>query len=177
MLKARVLLSFPDSPRQRQGRDDINALLQRDPPITDVQAIVILEECLRQIEATDAEIGVIWERAVRLRPQDEELQTLWFQKNFEQRRWKGAQQVGYVAHFLALLSRLRQVMKGINVSTKELPKGKTILFLGDRRQLYGRKYSHSIGHGPTTLRRLGVQAGFKGCLRRSCRYCESRPHC
>lgn len=103
VLKARVLLAFPDSPRQKQGRDDINALLHRDPPITDVQAIVILEECLQQIEAADTEIDLVWERAVRLRPHDEELQTLWFKKNIEDRKWKGAQKVGYVAHFPALL--------------------------------------------------------------------------
>lgn len=65
-------------------------------------------------------------------------------------------------------------MKGIDGSTEELSEGKTILFLGYRRQLYGRKYSYSIGHGSTTLRRLGVQTAFKGCLRRSCRYCEFR---
>ena len=160
VLKARVLLSFPDSPRQKQGRDDISTLLQRDPPIADVQAVIILEECLRQIEATDAEIDLIWERAVRLRPQDEELQTLWFKKNFEQRIWKGAQKVGRVAYFPALLFMLRQAMKGINVFTEELSEDETILFLGDRRQLHGRKYSYSIGHGPTTLRRVSIQAAF-----------------
>lgn len=102
VLKARILLSFPESPRQKQGRDDINALLQRDDPITDVQALVVLEECLQQIGATDAEVDLIWERAVRLRPQDEELQTLWFKKNFELRKWKGSQKVGYVVLLLAL---------------------------------------------------------------------------
>lgn len=145
-LKARVLLSFSDSPRQEQGRDDIRKLLQRDPPIADIQAIVILEECLQQIEATDAEIDLIWERAVQLRPHDEELQTLWFKRNFEQRKWKGAQKVGCLSRFPGLLPRLRQVMKGVNVSTEEFPEGKTILLLGGRRQPYGRKCSHSIGH-------------------------------
>lgn len=103
VLKARVLLSFSESPRQNQGRDDISALLQRDPPITDVQALVILQECLQQIGATDAEVDLIWERAVRLRPHEEELQTLWFRKNFEAQKWKGSQKVCYSILLLELL--------------------------------------------------------------------------
>ena len=174
-LKARILLSFPDIPRQKQGRDDINALLERNPPVADIQTIVILEECLRQTEATDAEIDLIWERAVRVRPQDEELQTIWFKKNFEKQRWKGAQKVCYFTHLQVLRSRLRQVLEGVNGSTEELSQGETILFLGDCRQLSGRNYPKRIRHGPTTLRRVGIQAAFQSCLRCSCRYCESRP--
>jgi N-terminal acetyltransferase B complex non-catalytic subunit len=84
-----------------EGFADANALALRDPPITDVEVLRLLQLALSNLEARGGRysakesITTLWERAIKAKPGDEALAREWFLKTFQDRDWRNAQKVQY----------------------------------------------------------------------------------
>lgn len=91
--KAHILLSTPDKLRQEQGATELNAILGRKPPITDIRILLAIDEAAEARHAQDDRIASMWNRAASEAPANEDLYMMWFKRNFERRDYKAAQKV------------------------------------------------------------------------------------
>lgn len=88
-------MELPDEARQQQGRREILAFLERKPPTTDKEILILVND-LKESDAVlvnNAYVAASWERAVGERPDDEQLVRLWFRAKFFARDYRGAQKV------------------------------------------------------------------------------------
>lgn len=78
------------------GYKELCRILEREPPISDLNALENLNamSMIRDCKLSHPNIGTIWERAITVRPEDEEIYDLWFHTKFNERNWKAAQKVG-----------------------------------------------------------------------------------
>ena len=93
MNKAHVLLSTPDKLRQEQGTVELNTILGRKPPITDIRLLLAIDEAAEARRAQDDRIASMWDRAAGEAPANEDLYMMWFKRKFERRDYKAAQKV------------------------------------------------------------------------------------
>jgi hypothetical protein len=63
------------------------------PAITDVDAIHILQNSLRNLSIEDTEAPKLWDRAAAARPSDHDLLASWLDGCIADSDWKGAQKV------------------------------------------------------------------------------------
>ena len=106
VLKAVILLSHSEETRRRQGEKEISEILERQPPISELKALEHLSNAAPIVKKLDPRIDTIWERAVTVRPGDEEIYAIWFRIKFTEKNWKAAQKVG-----LPLLSHHEDVKR------------------------------------------------------------------
>ncbi|KZF24609.1 hypothetical protein L228DRAFT_281666 [Xylona heveae TC161] len=96
-LRAHVLLSSPSSPLREQGAAELRKLCERDPPVTDISTLIMLQEnCAKSEGGGAAAVSGLWERAIKSRPHDEVLPQEWFQRSFDQFNWKNAQKAAMI---------------------------------------------------------------------------------
>ena len=82
-----------------EGFADAHALASKDPPVTEVEVLRLVQLALSNLEAKggryDAKgsIAKLWERAIKAKPGDEALAREWFLKTFQDRDWRNAQKV------------------------------------------------------------------------------------
>ena len=98
--KVRVLFQWPDPIRHEQGVKELGLLLDRKPPIADPDALILLDQLIKQYGPFKDFIPKrlqIWQRAAISNPWNSKLHTVWFRSNFDQQDYDGAQQVSVVA--------------------------------------------------------------------------------
>jgi len=99
--KAHVLLLWPDPKREQQGRKELEAVLERASPVTDAEILNFIVQFdryrRRPFNAT------IWERALKARPNDEELYRAWFFIAFAAKDWRIAQKVREFHRYVPVL--------------------------------------------------------------------------
>ena len=88
-----ILLAHPEQARRQQGQKELNEILGRPHPISEIEALTALNGAAQDRKDNDVQIQTIWERAVGVRPQDEELYVRWFKIKFSERKWNAAQKV------------------------------------------------------------------------------------
>lgn len=94
--KISILLQWPDQARFAQGLQELNALIDRKPPVADIEALRALDTVFEYLEPlTDLapKQKQTWQRAAVSRPQDEKLHEVWYWTKFDQLDFQGAQQV------------------------------------------------------------------------------------
>ena len=93
MTKAHVLLECPDLNRREQGRKELDILLTKVPPITDVEVLLYITQFAEYREESDEQYVSMWERAAKARPNDEDLYRRWFGTALAIKSYRGAQKV------------------------------------------------------------------------------------
>lgn len=88
-----ILLGHPDQARREQGQRELDEIFERSPPISDIDALVSLNNAALDRIDDDPRIQKIWERAVGVREWDENLYRTWFKTKFLEGRWTNAQKV------------------------------------------------------------------------------------
>lgn len=111
VIKANILLSCPDQARLQQGRRELDALLNRNPPITDVDALLAIDYEAYRRNDRDPRMELMWERATTAAPQDEYLHKVWCELKFSHMNWKSAQKVRLVA-----LTQLNKTLYSLNIA-------------------------------------------------------------
>lgn len=91
-----ILLGHPDQARREQGSRELDGILARSQPISDVEALVALNNAANARNDDDLRIQTMWERAVGVRPADEDLYRTWFKTKFLEGKWAAAQKVFYI---------------------------------------------------------------------------------
>ena len=107
MTKAHVLLECPDLSRREQGRKELDILLNKDPPITDIEVLLYITRFAEYREESDEQYVSMWERAAKARPNDEDLYRRWFGTALATKSYRGAQKVSLLLSFTGnVLTRL-----------------------------------------------------------------------
>lgn len=88
-----ILLAYPEEARRQQGRRELNEILSRPHPISDIEALTTLNDAAQERKDKESRLQTIWERAVGVRPHDEDLYVRWFKTKFSERKWNAAQKV------------------------------------------------------------------------------------
>ena len=88
-----VLLSWPDPIRQAQGVKKLDTLLDRKPPLTDIDALLELDKGLKDVKEHEGKQLLMWQRAANSRPNDELFYKVWYRSKFDAGNLKAAQQV------------------------------------------------------------------------------------
>ena len=94
--KINILLQWTDASRFQQGLKELESLLERKPPVADIEALHVLDKAfvnaglLRYLTPKQTQT---WQRAAASRPQDEKLHITWYRTRFQGGDFKGAQQV------------------------------------------------------------------------------------
>lgn len=99
--KVWILSNWPDQARKEQGFKELDVLLQRTPPVTDIETLMFLDNFENPnrspCEPLGGDLGInltrIWSKAVASRPQDEELVAQWYHTKFAMGDMEGARQV------------------------------------------------------------------------------------
>lgn len=88
-----ILLGHPDQARREQGSRELDDILERRQPISDIEALVALNSAAKARRDDDPRIQTIWERAAEVRQWDESLYRTWFKTKFLEGKWTAAQKV------------------------------------------------------------------------------------
>ena len=91
--KAYILYRHLDEAHYQRGVAETLALCKLEPPITDGEALSILQETLDGVKTQAQPAHLLWEKAAKAKPQDEKLQRDWFWTTMSRNDWKGAQKV------------------------------------------------------------------------------------
>lgn len=83
-----------DEVHHRRGVAETIEICQAEPPTTDLETLQILSETLKRVPGHGETRSLLWEKAVKAKPQDLELTMQWFTFSFEGDEWKAAQKVG-----------------------------------------------------------------------------------
>lgn len=75
-------MACPDTIRQQLGRRELESLIGREPPITDVDVLVTIHRFAHCRKDSKNLLKPLWARAAKARPQDEELLKAWFETAF-----------------------------------------------------------------------------------------------
>ena len=95
-VRVAILLQWPDPARYEQGIKELEIVLEKKPPIADVEALGVLDQILKKYGPKTAftpKQMQIWQRAADGHPRDGTLHSTWFQSRFDQGDYGGAQQV------------------------------------------------------------------------------------
>lgn len=109
--KISILLQWPDAARFEQGHHEFIKLVERKPPVAEIEALRALDAVIsllgprRDISPKQSQT---WQRAAASRPQDVKLHETWYRIKFGEKNFKGAQQVCMVLNILgnAMLSTM-----------------------------------------------------------------------
>lgn len=93
--KAHILFRHADDSHRQRGLRETMDLCNQEPPVSDVDALDMLYQTLKRIGGHEDTVRTMWERAAKVKPQNLELQTRWFNHASEQLDWKSAQKVSY----------------------------------------------------------------------------------
>ena len=88
-----INLRHPDQARRAKGYKDLEEILGRSHPISDIEALVAINTAAKARGDDNPRIQTIWERAVSVRPGDEDLYRTWFKTKFLEGKWAAAQKV------------------------------------------------------------------------------------
>jgi len=91
VVKIHICLRWPDHTRRQQGLRDLEALLARETPVTDIKALGKLEGLVRQQGEEEPKLHGIWERAAGSSPRDIKLLETWFRTKFSAYQYQDAQ--------------------------------------------------------------------------------------
>ena len=108
VVKVAILLQWPDPNRYEQGIKELELLLERKPPIADLEALGVLDQILKTYgpkTALTTKQMQTWQRAAYGNPRDDTLHTTWFQSKFDQGDYDGAQQVSIEMHSYLQINR------------------------------------------------------------------------
>lgn len=93
ILRERVFAEQQDAALAKRGRDELVGFCEKNPAITDVDAIRQLQRSLDELKiATDA-TGNLWSRAVAAQPTNGDLITIWLNQAIDNDDWRTAQKV------------------------------------------------------------------------------------
>ena len=87
-----ILVLWPDEARRVQGVKELDALLNRKPPLSNVDALGELESVVKDLEIS-SKVQQLWLRAAASRPNDEKLHKMWFWAKITINHFGEAQQV------------------------------------------------------------------------------------
>jgi hypothetical protein len=102
VLKAYVLCRSPTPGLKEDGIKEAKNLINMTPAITDVETLRLLGDAVDHAGADVQLMTLMWDRAVKAKPNDERLAKEWFLVAFQSKNWKGAQQVWCQWHSLSL---------------------------------------------------------------------------
>ena len=94
--RIRILLLWSDRKRFQQGINDLETLLERKPPVSQVEALYTLDEIIDKFVPPvhfTVKQRQTWKRAADSQPQDEKLHVAWYKSRFDRDDFKGAQLV------------------------------------------------------------------------------------
>lgn len=90
--KITVLLSWPEGTRNQQGLKELGVLLDRKPPVDDIETLCALDAVAEGWEGFEPRLRQVWQKAAGARPQDEKLHSVWFRSKFQVGNLRAAQQ-------------------------------------------------------------------------------------
>lgn len=93
--KAHILFRHADDAHRQRGVRETMELCNLEPPISDLDALDMLQQTLKRMGNHEDTMRAIWERAAKAKPQQLELQTRWFNHSSERCDWKSAQKVSH----------------------------------------------------------------------------------
>lgn len=94
--KINILLQWTDASRSQQGLKELEKLLERKPPVADIEALQALDGTLEiagSLGCLTPKQTQTWQRAAAIRPRDENLHITWYRTRFKVADFKAAQQV------------------------------------------------------------------------------------
>lgn len=95
--KISILLQWPDRARMGQGLQEFQRLIERKPPVADVEALHAMDTVIEFLEPSLVDLEPkqkqTWHRAAISRPQDGKLHEAWYWTKFDAMDFRGAQQV------------------------------------------------------------------------------------
>lgn len=94
--KASILLQWPDPTRLAQGLHEFKGLIERKPPVADIEALRAMDTVIDFLEPMvdlEPKQKQTWQRAAVSRPQDGKLHEAWYWTKFGEMDYRGAQQV------------------------------------------------------------------------------------
>ena len=83
---------WPDEARRVQGAKELDALLGRKPPLSNLDALGELESVVKDL-GISSKVQQLWLRAAASRPNDEKLHKMWFWAKITINHFGDAQQV------------------------------------------------------------------------------------
>lgn len=86
------MVLWPDEARRVQGVKELDTLLSRKPPLSNVDALGELESVVKDLEIS-SKVQQLWLRAAASRPSDEKLHKMWFWAKMTISHFGDAQQV------------------------------------------------------------------------------------
>ncbi|KAL6716429.1 hypothetical protein ACLMJK_005996 [Lecanora helva] len=93
--RIKILLSWNDAQRSEQGLKDLENLLKRKPPVTDIEALRALDGLFlgfKSLEQLTPAQKQTWQRAANSHPLDENLHSVWYRSKFQDGDYRAAQQ-------------------------------------------------------------------------------------
>ena len=101
--KILILIQWQDPLRNHQGIKELKNLLERTPPVVDLEALHALDNLLGLPaflvqDPLTLKQKQIWQRAAAYRTQDENLHSIWYNSKLEQWDLRSAQQVSCLTH-------------------------------------------------------------------------------
>ncbi|KAI5309023.1 hypothetical protein KEM55_004273 [Ascosphaera atra] len=97
--KANILLAHPDNAHKQRGYQETLELCRADPPVTDLDALDLLYESLRDGDEYKEASQLVWERAAKAKPQDIDIHLRWFTNAMDAGDWKTAQKAAMSLQF------------------------------------------------------------------------------
>lgn len=99
-MRIKILIKWRDIPHMQQAIKYLEDLLDRKPPVADFEALRTMDEQFDTLERAGFVLTPkqrqTWQRAASIRPDDENLYTVWHRSKFDSRDFRGAQQVSTV---------------------------------------------------------------------------------
>lgn len=165
-----ILLAHSDQARQLQGRHELGEILAKKPPLSELKALEALNNAAKDWQSPDPRIETIWERAVSVRPQDEQLYVSWFHARLKERKWDSAQKVSFLHIKIRLISVLTHkflmlAVGSYDVYEKIFGKPRSILLehISLRTCCTGREL---FRHGSKVTENSRLQVSVASCARR-----------
>ncbi|KAF3481657.1 uncharacterized protein GIQ15_04416 [Arthroderma uncinatum] len=89
--KANILFSHADDAHRQRGIAETLQLCSSTPPVTDLEALNILQDTLNEVGGHGDTARALWQNAAKAKPQDLEVQLRWFRVSSDAGDWKTAQ--------------------------------------------------------------------------------------
>ena len=83
---------WPDETRNQQGLKELSVLLDRKPPVDDIETLHLLDTIADAKGESEPRLRQVWQKAAGARPQDEKLHMVWFRSKFQAGNLRAAQQ-------------------------------------------------------------------------------------
>lgn len=83
---------WPEETRNLQGLKELRVLLERKPPVDDIETLLALDDIAEAKGDNEPRLRQIWQKAAGACPQDEKLHMVWFRSKFQAGNLRAAQQ-------------------------------------------------------------------------------------